>query len=113
MSIGQNIASRSKELGLSQSELARLAKIPVTTLNGIMTDKSLPRADNIKKLAIALHTTSDRLLFDDELNADDELKALFIEISRMKAEHKKTAINLLKAIIVQNKSEELAKINCF
>ncbi|WP_264717748.1 helix-turn-helix domain-containing protein [Moraxella bovis] len=96
---------------LSQSELARLAKIPVTTLNGIMSDKSLPRADNIKKLAIALHTTTDRLLFDDdEINADDELKRLFAEVSRMRVERQRTAKDMLKAIIIQNKSEEIANI---
>lgn len=111
MSIGKNIAKRCSELGISQAELARLAKIPVTTLNGIMMDKTIPRVDNIKKLSIALHTTTDKLIFEDEeINADDELKILFAEINRMKADKKRTAKDMLKALIVQNKSEEMAKI---
>lgn len=109
MSIGKNISNRMKELDITPAELSRLSKIPTTTLNGIIHDRNLPRADNIKKIAIALHTTSDRILFDDdEWKEEDELKRLFLETSRMKKENLQLAKQMLKALIIQNKSDELA-----
>lgn len=111
MSIGQNITKRLDELNISQSDLARLAKIKTSTLNGIVLGKTIPRADNVKKIAIALETTTDKILFDDdEINADDELKWIFAEVNKMQAEKKRIAKDMLKALIVQNKSEEMAKI---
>lgn len=107
MSLGKNIESRCKELGIGTKELSELANIPYTTVRDIVLDKSNPSIDKVKKISIALHTTIDKLVFDDEVSEDDELKLLFIEISRMQNENKKTAKNMLKALIVQNKSQEL------
>lgn len=107
MSLGKNIENRCSELNINLKELSALANIPYTTLRDIVADKSNPSIDKIKKISIALHTTIDKLVFDDDINQDDELKILFIEISRMKAENQKTAKNMLKALIVQNKSQEL------
>ncbi|AKG18802.1 hypothetical protein AAX09_04775 [Moraxella bovoculi] len=107
MSLGRNIENRCKELAINIRDLSELSNIPYTTLRDIVMDKSNPSIDKIKKIAIALHTTIDRLVFDDEISEDDELKLLFMEISRMKNENKKTAKNMLKALIIQNKSQEL------
>lgn len=107
MSLGQNIEKRCSELNISIKELSELSKVPYTTLRDIVADKSSPSIDKIKKISIALHTTIDKLVFDDEINQDDELKMLFLEISKMKVENQRTAKNMLKALIVQNKSQEL------
>lgn len=107
MSLGKNIEDRCKELAISIRDLSELSNIPYTTLRDIVMDKSNPSIDKVKKIAIALHTTIDKLVFDDEISEDDELKLLFMEISRMKNENKKTAKNMLKALIIQNKSQEL------
>lgn len=107
MSLGQNIENRCKQLGITTKELSELSKVSYTTLRDIVMDKSSPSVDKVKKIALALHTTIDRLVYDDEIDQDDELKMLFIEISKMKADNQKTAKNMLKALIVQNKSQEL------
>lgn len=107
MSLGKNIENRSRELGITTKELSELSGVPYTTLRDIVMEKSNPSIDKIKKIAITLHTTIDRLVYDDELDKDDELKMLFIEISNMKKENQKTARNMLKALIIQNKSQEL------
>lgn len=107
MSLGKNIEDRCKELAINIRDLSELSNIPYTTLRDIVMDKSNPSIDKVKKIAIALHTTIDKLVFDDEISEDDELKLLFMEISRMKNENKKTAKNMLKALIIQNKSQEL------
>lgn len=107
MSLGKNIENRSRELGITIKELSELSGVPYTTLRDIVMEKSNPSIDKVKKIAITLHTTIDRLVYDDELDKDDELKMLFIEISNMKKENQKTARNMLKALIIQNKSQEL------
>lgn len=107
MSLGSNIRNRCKELKIDTKELSELSNVPYTTLRDIVLDKSNPSIDKVKKISIALHTTIDKLVFDDEISEDDELRLLFLEISKMKSENKKTAKNMLKALIVQNKSQEL------
>lgn len=108
MSLGKNIEDRCKQLGISIKELSELSGVSYTTLRDIVADKSSPSIDKVKNIAFALHTTIDRIVYgEDELNEEDELKMLFMEISKMKSENKKTARNMLKALIVQNKSQEL------
>lgn len=41
--------------GMTQSELARKAGIPLTTLSGYLREKSTPNAGNLEKLALALN----------------------------------------------------------
>lgn len=109
MSIGKNIAKRCRELNIWTKELAELSKIPKSTLEDIVRDKAIPRADKIKKIALALHTTTDRLLFDDEdLDGEDELRILFNEVMKMPETEKRTVKETIRALILQNKSRELA-----
>lgn len=109
MSIGKNIEYRCKELGIKTKELSELSKIPKTTLDDIIRDKAIPRADKIKKIALALHTTADRLLFDDDdINGEDELRILFSEVMKMPETEKRTVKETIRALILQNKSRELA-----
>lgn len=107
MSLAKNIEKRCAELNVTIKELSELSKIPYTTLRDIVLNKSNPSIDKVKKISIALHTTIDKLVFDDEVDNDDELKLLFNEISKMTTENQKTAKNMLKALIIQNKSQEL------
>lgn len=41
--------------GMTQSDLADKANIPLTTLSGYIREKSTPNAENLGKLAKALH----------------------------------------------------------
>ena len=109
MTVGSNIMKRCKELNLSVKDLSTLSKVPNTTLHNIVNDKSIPRVDSIKKIAIALHTTADKLIFDeDEINSDDELRILFYEIAKMNEREQQTLKDMMKAMIVQAKTKELA-----
>ncbi len=109
MSIGKNINRRCKDLGITIKELSNLSKVPYSTVRDIVQDKNSPSVDKIKKIAITLHVTTDQLIFDeDEINEDDELKMLFIEVKKMAKENKKIAKEMLKALVIQNKSQELS-----
>lgn len=108
MSIGSNILQRCKELKLTVKELSILSGVPNTTLHNIVSDKSVPRVDSIKKLATALHTTSDRLIFDEsDINENDELRILFIEITKMSQKEQDNIKEMMRAMIIQAKTREL------
>lgn len=109
MSIGNNILARCKELNLTVKELSILSKVPNTTLHKIIHNQSIPRVDSIKKLAIALHTTADKLIFDeDDIDSEDELRILFLEIAKMPSNEQQTVKEMIKAMIIQSKTRELA-----
>lgn len=109
MSIGSNIKRRCKELNITVKDLSALSKVPLSTINDIVSDKTVPRVDKIKKIALTLHTTADRLLFDeDDLDGEDELRILFVEVSKMPETEKRTVKETIRALILQNKSRELA-----
>lgn len=55
-----------------------------------------------------MHITADRLLFDEEDLEEDELRILFVEVGKMPENEKRTVKETIKALILQNKSRELA-----
>lgn len=108
MPVGNNILKRCKELNLTVKDLSVLSKVPNTTLHKIVNNQSIPRVDSIKKIAIALHTTADKLLFDeDDINAEDELRVLFLEITKMAPLEQQAIKEMIRAMIVQAKTREL------
>lgn len=109
MPIGRNILQRCKELNLTLKDLSKLSKVPNTTLHNIVSGKSEPKIGSVKKIAIALHTTADKLIFDeDEINAEDELRILFIEIRKMPQNEQQSIKEMMRAMIIQSKSRELS-----
>ncbi|TWV80181.1 helix-turn-helix domain-containing protein [Moraxella sp. VT-16-12] len=108
MTVGSNILKRCKELNLTVKELSILSGVPNTTLHNIVSDKSVPRVDSIKKIAVALHTTSDKLIFDEsDINANDELRILFMEIAKMTEKEQDNIKEMIRAMIIQAKTREL------
>lgn len=108
MSLGKNILKRCNELGINEKELSNLSNVKYETLRDLIRGKTNPSVDKVKKIAIALHTSTDQLIFDDdEWSDEDELKRLFLEVSKMKKENIKTAKQMLRALIIQNKSQEM------
>lgn len=109
MPISRNILQRCRELNLTVKDLSVLSKVPSTTLHNIVSGKSEPKVGSIKKIAIALHTTADKLLFDeDDINAEDELRILFLEITKMTPAEQQGIKEMIRAMIVQAKTRELA-----
>jgi transcriptional regulator with XRE-family HTH domain len=51
-----------KAAGLSQSQLAKAARVPVTTLQGWERARRMPRLEAAMKLADALNVTLDELV---------------------------------------------------
>lgn len=71
MSLGERIRARAKELGISQSELARRADVPQSTINTLINGDAR-WSPHLLKIARALRTTPDYLtgeVDDPEANA--------------------------------------------
>lgn len=108
VSIAENIQARSKELGLSMTELAEQANMSKRTVHSIWSGESKdPKISNIKKIAIALGTSTDKLIFDEDIK--DDLRAIFRELENLEKEQKNYAKKVLRAIIIQSKNEQLSK----
>ena len=55
------LKSRRKEMGLTQMEVAKQAKVTVVCYQRYETGERIPRADTAKLIAKALHTTVEKL----------------------------------------------------
>ncbi|HGW3827929.1 MULTISPECIES: helix-turn-helix domain-containing protein [Acinetobacter] len=110
MSVSANIRRLCKELNISQKDLAKLANLPASTISSALKEGSDPRASTIKNIVIALGVSSDMVLFDDEeLGLNGDLKILFREVERFEGKEREQLKDMLRMMIVHNKSKELMK----
>lgn len=71
--IGEQIAKRLNEVGMSQRELADLIGITEVSMSRYIRGERTPDGINVAKIANALHTTSDELLGSGKTEEDPEL----------------------------------------
>lgn len=111
MALKDNLRKTLETLDMSAKELSKLSKVPYSTIQRILVDdKADPRTSTIKPMVIALGVSSDMLLFDDdELGKNGDLELLFREITRLEGQERETVKEVLKALIIQNKTRELHK----
>ena len=103
MSFSSRIIVLRKQKGLTQQALADLANIHVQQIKRYEAGSAQPTADALKRLALALHITSDTLLFEaGEREPDDDLKLRFEAIAAMLPEEQEVAKAVLDAIIVKS-----------
>lgn len=108
MSIDRNIRQRSKDIGLSMQDLAIMANLPTRTVHSIWTGESKdPRVSTIKKIAIALGTTVDKLIFDE--NTQGDLMAMVRELETLNPDKREYAKRVLRAVLIQTKNEQLSE----
>ena len=110
MSVSANIRRLCKELNISQKDLAKLASLPASTISSALKEGGDHRASTIKNIVIALGVSSDMVLFDDEeLGLNGDLKILFREVERFEGKEREQLKDMLKMMIVHNKSKDLMR----
>lgn len=103
MSFSARVIALRKQRGLTQQGLADTSGIHVQQIKRYEAGHAQPTAEALKKLALALHVTSDTLLFEEgEREPDDDLKLRFEAISAMLPEEREVAKAVLDAIIVKS-----------
>ena len=91
MDISTNIRTLRKKIGLNQFELAEEIKVSVDSVRRWESNKQLPRADELSKLASVFHCTESELL--NGLN-DNQIK---VTLSYNWEDFKKGEINMNKS----------------
>jgi transcriptional regulator with XRE-family HTH domain len=103
MSFSARVIALRKQKGLTQQGLSDASGIHVQQIKRYEAGHARPTADALKKLALALHVTSDALLFEaGEREPDDDLKLRFEAIAAMLPEEQDVAKAVLDAIIVKS-----------
>ncbi|MFZ6675430.1 helix-turn-helix domain-containing protein [Undibacterium sp. Xuan67W] len=103
MSFSERIVSLRKQQSLTQQGLSDATGTHVQQIKRYEAGTSQPTADALKKLALALHVTTDFLLFEEgEREPEDDLKLRFEAIAAMPAEDQDVAMAVLDAMIVKS-----------
>ena len=103
MSFSARVIALRKQKQLTQQGLSDASGIHVQQIKRYEAGHAQPTAEALKKLAVALHVTSDTLLFEEgEREPDDELKLRFEAIAAMLPEEQDVAKAVLDAIIVKS-----------
>lgn len=103
MDFPERLAVLRKERGLSQQALADKVDIHVSQIRRYESGNTQPTLEVIRKLAIALATSADLLVFDkEEREPKEELKRQFEALSTFDPEELTTAKKLLDSLILQH-----------
>ena len=96
-----------KAKGLTQQALADKSEMHVVQIRRYETDVSQPSLEAIRKLAVALGTSSDALVFDDaERGPDDDLRLQFEAVSRLQPQHKEVVKEVIEGMIIKYEAEK-------
>jgi transcriptional regulator with XRE-family HTH domain len=103
MDFPERLAVLRKERGLTQQALADKVDVHVSQIRRYENGDTQPTLEVIRKLAIALTTSADLLVFDkEEREPKEELKRQFEALGRFDDEELTLAKKLLDSLILQH-----------
>ena len=114
--LGIRILNLRKKKNWSQSELGKMIGVTYTQIGRYETKGAQPSAEVLKKIASALDTTTDYLMYgdkDEKARAaleDTELLQQFKEVEKMNSEDKKTIKSVIDAFIKRSKLNQIAAL---
>lgn len=109
MSFKDRLAALRKEKKLTQQVLADQVGVHVVQIRRYEGGDAQPTLQVIRKLAIALSTSADILIFDkDERGATDDFKMQFEALGQFTDDEKQVAKQLLDSLILQHTANQLA-----
>jgi len=115
MMLGEKIKQLRKEKGISQTILEQRSGVNSKLLSKYENCRIVPTADTLKKIAEGLEISADYLLFENVPKnglshlKDLELFELFKEVEDMSQENKSMIKNLIGAVIIKNKVQDVLK----
>lgn len=109
MEFPERLTALRKEKGLTQKALAERVGLHVMQVYRYESGASQPTLDVIRRLALALGTSADELVFGDaERGPDEELRLQFEALSRFTPEERQIAKALLDSLILQHEARRWA-----
>lgn len=105
MTFSKRLTALRKDRGMTQKGLAEAAQTHITQIQRYESGETQPTLDALKRIALALHVSTDYLVFDDdERGPDDDLKLMFEAVSQFTPEDKKLVSRMLQGLIIQNQA---------
>ncbi len=106
MDFPNRLSQLRKQRSLSQQALADATGIHANQIKRYEGGTSQPTLEALIKLAKALHTTLDALVFEaDDRGPDDELRMQLEAISEFDADEKDVALNVLEGLILKHQAK--------
>lgn len=111
MAFPERLAALRKERALTQQALADEAGIHVTQLRRYEAGTAQPTLDVLRRLAVALRSSTDVLVFDqDERGPDEELRLQFDAIKHLDADEKNVVRSVLESILIKHDAQRWMKL---
>ena len=108
MTLPARLIALRKERGLSQQAMADAMGIHVNSLKKYESGQAQPSLDALRKIAVALHTSTDFLLFDEhERGPSDDLRLQFEAVSQFPEEERKIVKALLEGMIIKFQTKQM------
>jgi transcriptional regulator with XRE-family HTH domain len=108
MSFSARVIALRKQNALTQQGLADASGIHVQQIKRYEAGSAQPTADALKRLALALHVTSDTLLFEEgERGPSDDLALQFEAVSHMPEEERRIIKALLDGMIIKYQAKQM------
>lgn len=102
MSLANRLEELRKRLGLSQQAMADTVGIHVNSWKKYENAQAFPSLDALKKIAIALHVSTDYLLFDEfERGHADTLSSQFEAVSQLNESEQVVIREVLESLITR------------
>ena len=106
MGFGEKLSNIRKQRGITQQVLADAAGVHVTQLRRYEAGTSQPTVEVLRKLALALRTSADALLFDDdERGPEDDFRLQFEAIARLDDKEKDVVRELLEGMLIKHEAD--------
>ena len=102
MSLPTRLIPLRKDMGLTQQQMADTIGIHVNSLKKYEAGQAQPSLDALKKMALALHVSTDFLLFDThERGPSDDLALKLEAVSQMPEEEQMVIREVLESLIIK------------
>jgi transcriptional regulator with XRE-family HTH domain len=102
MSLSKRLITLRKDSGLTQQQMADTVGIHVNSIKKYETSQVQPSLDVLKKIAKALHISTDSLLFEaHERGPSDELALQFEAVSQLPHEEQLVIKEVLDSLIIK------------
>ena len=108
MAFSDRLAAIRKERGFTQKGLANAAGLSQIQVHRYENGGAQPTLEAIKRLAVTLSVTADKLIFDDdERGPSDDLRLQFEAVSSMSDDEKRIIASLIDAYIKKHQIESV------
>ena len=108
MNLPTRLIALRKDGGLTQQQMAEAIGIHVNSIKKYEAGQAQPSLDVLKKIALALHVSTDFLLFEAyERGPNEDLSLQFEAVSHMPDDEKRIIKALLDGMIVKYQTKQL------